>query len=106
MNLYIGNTVQSDTDSMWLPYSLLTDKAVHLFIASNVWDTLTVEVSEDIPAGVLKYMILKCTEKKVILPEHALSAKEVGLICEMFPDKAGGIRRAHMAGRSVTELLD
>lgn len=105
MNLYIGNTVQSEVDSMWLPYSLLTDKAVHLFIASNVWDTLTVEVSEDIPAGVLKYVILKCNEKKVVLPERDLSAKEVGLICEMFPDKAGGIRRAYMAGRPLIDLI-
>lgn len=104
MNLHIGKGVESG-DCMTLPYNLLEDKAVHLFVASSMWDTLSVEIDEQIPEGVLKYMILKCKDKEAVLPDRPLSQKELLLLCEMYPDKAGSIRRAHLLNRPIAEVL-
>lgn len=105
MRLSIGSDRLIDNDSMYIPYSLLGDKAVHLFIASSMWDTLVVEIDEKIPEGVLKYMILKCNDKKAILPDRKLTQKELALVCEMYPEKAGSVRRAYMLERPIAELL-
>lgn len=105
MRLSIGSDRLIDNDSMYIPYSLLGDKAVHLFIASSMWDTLVVEIDEKIPEGVLKYMILKCNDKKAILPDRKFTQKELALVCEMYPEKAGSVRRAYMLERPIAELL-
>lgn len=105
MILQISDVKSEEVDVMTIGYELLSDQPVHLFIASNIWEKLTVKLSEDIPLGVLKYIILRCKEKEVILPTRRLSSKEISLLCEMYPDKAGLLRKMDMLGRDVSSLV-
>lgn len=105
MVLRIDNTQTDVTGVMSVPYSWLENKAVHLYLASNRWDKLEVVFSDEIPEGVLKYITTKIIEKEAILPEGELSAKCVRLLCEMYPDKAGQIRKAVMLKRGLKTVL-
>ena len=98
MNLYIGIKSGDVKDTMYLKPELLSDKAVNLFLASNIWDKCYEEISNTIPLGVLPYLREKCKEMCPVkfgdITEHG-----VDILCEMFPDRAGGIRKDHMLGR-------
>lgn len=105
MILLISDKPDNDPAVMRINYSLLCDKPVHLFIASNIWEKLVVEISDDIPADVLKYVILRCKNREAILPARKLSSHEVGLLCEMYPEKSGLIRKAAMLGRDLASVI-
>lgn len=106
MILLISDKSSNDPNVMRINYGLLFDKPVHLFIASNIWEKLIVEISEEIPSDVLKYIILRCTNREAILPPRKLSSHEVGLLCEMYPEKSGLIRKTAMLGRDLTSILE
>lgn len=101
MVLHIGNREVADKDTYVVPYRWLNDKSVHLYIASCKWDKLVVDLSEEIPDNCLKYVRLKCNEVIVNLPDRKLTAGELELLCELYEDKAGTIRKAYMLGRDL-----
>lgn len=105
MILRIDNEVSTSSDTFCVPYLWLQNKSVHLFLACNKWDKLEVVMSEDIPDNVLKYVILKCGEREVFMPSGEVSKRVVNLICEIFPEKAGSIRKAAMLGRDISSVL-
>lgn len=105
MVLHIGNLVPEDATTYVVPYSWLRDKGVHLYIASNRWDELVVDLSEDIPTDCLKYIVLKCKSVTVNLPNRALTSREIDLLCELYADKAGTIRKACILGRDLKYIL-
>lgn len=104
MNLIIGKTNQDVVNRFHVPIEWLGDKSVHLFIASSMWDTLYVDVTDDIPCDVLKYVVTRCRDIKVVLPED-LTEHSVELLCELYPDKSGSIRKAYTFKRSVADVL-
>lgn len=104
MNLRIGKIKTEDMSEFFVPFDWLQSKAVHLFIASNIWDTLFVEVSDDIPSDTMKYIRLRCKNIKVVLPEN-ITAQSVNVLCELYPDKSGSIRKAYTLGRSIPDVL-
>lgn len=105
MNLRICKEVLREDDCMPIPYSWLTDNGVHLFIASNRWDTLTVELSDEIPSDVLKYVVTKCNNVSVKFTQDDITQKSMDLLCELFPDKAGSLRKAKMLGKNIKSML-
>lgn len=105
MVLHIGNQEVTDKDTYVVPYRWLNDKSVHLYIASCKWDKLVVDLSEEIPDNCLKYVRLKCNEVIVNLPDRKLTAGELELLCELYEDKAGTIRKAYMLGRDLKTAL-
>lgn len=105
MILRIDEVTSTGSEVFCVPYSWLQNKAVHLFLACNKWEKLEVVMSEDIPDNVLKFIILKCDEKEVFMPSGQPSKRIVNLVCEMFPEKAGSIRKAAMLGRNIKNVL-
>ena len=104
MILHISNTPSTEPGVMTVYPVWLEDKGTHLFIASNIWDKLHVDICEEIPEKVLRYVITKCKAVEVTLPEN-LSEKDVTLLCELYPEKEGQIRKAAMLNRDVSVYL-
>lgn len=79
-------------------------KSTHLFIASHAWSSVEIELIEDIPTDSLKWLSLVTKDIKVKLPgevtEHILQ-----LLIELFPDKAGVLRRTFLQNGSFEEVL-
>lgn len=83
-----------------ITYNQLKSNATHLFIASNEWDELHITLCEEIPLNVLKYVRMACKDIKVLLPvkqtEHIME-----LMCELYPDKTGKIRKYYMMKKDM-----
>lgn len=104
MILKISNDNTITEGVVSIPYSWLNNKSVHLYLACNKWDKLEVDMSEEIPEGVLKYIIMKSSDKEVKLMGE-VTPKVCSLICEMFPEKAGAVRKAVMLKRNLSTVL-
>lgn len=105
MTLHISKEHKASAEEMVITYEWLRDNATHLYVASNSWDRLIVDLSEEIPENVLKYMILKCKNVEVHLPEGKLSPKCINLLCEVYPDRAGELRKANMLGKDLNTIV-
>lgn len=84
--------------------SMLNIKSTHLFIASYYWDTITLELNDDMILEAAKCLPLATKSIKVKLPE-TITDKTVLLLTSLYPDKAGAIRKAYMFGKDVKEVL-
>lgn len=104
MILHISNTPSTEPGVMTIYPTWLEDKGTHLFIASNIWDKLHVDICDEIPDKTLRYVITKCKAIDVTLPAE-LSDKHVALLCELYPAKEGQIRKAAMLNRDVSIYL-
>lgn len=87
-----------------LATAMLSMKSTHLFIASNVWESIFIELEDSIPDGYLGNLNMICNNIKVNLPDK-VTDKTVHLLTELYPDKAGALRRNYMQGRDVREVL-
>lgn len=83
---------------------MLAMKSTHLFIASNAWESIYLEIDDSIPEGYLKSFNLVTKNIKVKLPDN-LTDKTLRLLTELYPDKAGSLRKCFMQGRDVQEVL-
>lgn len=104
MVLKISNDTEIAEGVVSIPYSWLSNKSVHFYLACNKWDKLVVDLSDDIPDGVLKYIIMKSEDKEVNI-KGDVTHKQCELLCEMYPEKAGAIRKAVMLKRDVRGVL-
>lgn len=104
LNIAPNNEKSFDKDCYTLPNHMLQLKATHLFIASNKWDTINIQITDDVPLGSLHCLSLVCSDINISLPE-VVTDKTVQLVCEALPDKAGTIRRACLQGKSLQEVL-
>lgn len=106
MKLEIKSTYQPhfDKDCCQLGASMLQMKAVHLFIASNKWDAIEIEVCEDIPEGSLRFLRIVCSDIKVKV-DCDINDKTLRILTDIFPDKAGLLRKQYFTGKSVKEVL-
>ena len=90
-------------------YSLSTDmlkmKSTHLFIASNAWESVYIELDDSIPEGYLRNLHTVCDNITVNLPD-VVTDKTLGLLIELYPDKSGALRRAYMQGTKIEEVLE
>ena len=91
-------------DTYLLNPRYLQYKAAHLFIASNSWEEALIEVCSAIPKGSLTWLSMVCKNIKVRVPDE-VDAHILGLLIELYPDKAGLLRKAFMQGTSVKEVL-
>lgn len=91
-------------DTCNLGTSMLTMKSTHLFIASNYWESIRIELDDCIPEGYLSCFKLVAKEIKVKLPE-SITDITLRQLTELFPDKAGVLRRAFLQGRSIREVI-
>jgi hypothetical protein len=91
-------------EEMTISISLLSQKATHLFVASHLWDELYCEVDDSIPLNCLKYMVTKAKKVTVKLPEKC-TVTTMRLLTELYPVKAGTIRKAFMSGKNLQEVI-
>jgi hypothetical protein len=101
MNLYIGSKTR-EPDSLCLTHKAVRDKDAILFAAMYEWDTLFVELFEELPLYSLKYVREKAKSVKVHFSEctqHILK-----LLIELFPDREGVLRKGYNEG-NLDEVL-
>ena len=84
---------------------MLKLQSTHLFIASNNWDEIEIELDDCIPANSLLHFNMVTDTIKVRLPEE-INQNTVKQLVELFPDKAGVIRKCYMTGGDLRGVLD
>lgn len=92
-------------DTCNLGTSMLNMKATHLFIASNAWESIYVELEDTIPEGYLCCFGMVTQNISVNLPE-TVTEKTLHLLTELYPEKAGALRRTYMQKRDFKEVLE
>lgn len=91
------NTVKLDVKQ-------LKNTATHLYIASNRWDSIYIELDEDIPCNMLKYISKQADTVEVSYPNN-ISDHVLKLLCEVYPEKSGAIRKCYMLKKDIREVL-
>lgn len=91
-------------DTYTLGTDMLRMKSTHLFIAARAWESIELDLSDNIPTGYLGNLNLVSSDIKVRLPE-TITDKTVVLLAELYPDKAGKLRKQFMFGKPVSEVL-
>lgn len=92
-------------DTVNLGIHMLQLQTTHLFIASNKWDEVYIELDDSVPENSLLHINLVTDNIKVKLPEN-VTAPILKQLTELFPDKAGALRRCFMTGQSMKGVLD
>lgn len=83
---------------------MLSVKATHMFIASNVWESIRIELDDSIPLGVLRRINDVCKDIKVTVP-IPVTETTLKLLTELYPEKSGALRRVFMQGGNVKGVL-
>lgn len=106
MKLNIGdnNSCDMENDVYNIARDSLKYSGVHMFIASNKWDSVHVEVTDDIPTSQLKYLPIVTDNITVTLPEK-VTMDTIGILVSLFPKKSGVLRRTFMSGGNIQEVL-
>ena len=106
MKLYISAKYDKsfNEDVYCLSTKMLQMKSTHLFIASNLWDSIVIDIDENIPEGCLCNLELICKDIKVNIPDE-LTDKMLHLLVELYPSKSGALRKAYMFKKSIKEVL-
>lgn len=78
---------------------------LHLFVASNVWKELIVQMKDTEALNCLKYMLPKF-EKITVFLFGEVTLRMVQTLGELYPDKASALRRAYMSGEDIGRLLN
>lgn len=93
-----------DMNVMVLKADMLKEKGTHLFIASNSWESITVELYPGLDYWYLHFLPSVCENIQVIAHDSDLSPY-VQCLTELFPEKSGAIRRAIMQKQSLNPIL-
>lgn len=104
LNITLNYEKSFTEDQFNLATNMLTMKSTHFFIASNVWDSIYLELDDLIPEGYLANLHLVSNDIKVKLPAK-ITDKTLRLLTELYPDKSGTIRKNYMMGRDMSEVL-
>lgn len=99
------NGIENEEFSYQLEPTMLALMGTHAFIKSRKWDAIEIELSEKIPLGSLKY--IPNQTDKLILKEFDTHSKHCMMLCtELYPEKAGTIRKTFLSkGEVPSELL-
>ena len=87
-----------------LKTSMLRQPSTHLFIAGNSWEAISIELDDCIPEACLCNLSLICDNVTIALPD-VITDKTIRLLCELYPKKAGAIRRTYMCHGDLKEVL-
>ncbi len=106
MILHIGKEFkkQMTKNTCDLSLEMLNIQATHMFIASNPWEEIHIEIDDETKADNLKFLPSICKNIKVSLPD-SITINTIGLLSKLYPDKASMLRRAFMSGGDVKGVL-
>jgi hypothetical protein len=102
MNLYIGFRPKNKA-GLYLSTDALRDRDSHLFILSNRWDTIYIELSDKVLPYCLKYIKNSSNEVKVRFKEQ--TKYTLALLIELYPDLEGVLRKKYVSGGNLNEVL-
>lgn len=90
-------------ESMEMTPDTLKHPGTHMFLKAHEWESIEIELTEEIPVGNLKYLHM-CSDN-IIVKFDTVSGHIVKLLCELYPEKAGAIRKAHMMKEDMHAVL-
>lgn len=96
---------QMEEDTFHLSTEMLNITSTHMFIASHVWEEITIELDDIILPHYLHCISFATNNIKVKLPEK-ITAATVQQLTELFPSKSGLIRKAFMMTGDVEGVLE
>lgn len=105
MKLIISSSIKEEPleGVVTLSPDSLKYNSTHLFIASNLWDEISVEINDDTPRNILPYIKGMTKDFKMVFNEP--SNHIVKLLSEVYPDKSGQFTRCFLKGGDLHELL-
>lgn len=83
---------------------MLKFKATHMFIASHRWDSISIELSDNLNEEDVKYLP-KASENVYCRLPSTINEKMLSLLCSVYPDKAGQLRLNYMLQKDITIFL-
>lgn len=92
-----------DTEN--LSTSMLSSMATHLFIASNFWDEVNVELNDDVEPDTIRYLASVTGDINVKL-HRQFTKNDLDCLCMLYPDKAGLLRYNYMSGGNVQKVVN
>lgn len=104
LNIVKEYSVVSDLNTMIISAEMLRSPATHLFLASNSWESVTVELCKELPEDVLEYVPILSDNVRVKLPE-TIDDKMLKALISIFPDRRGAIRRVYMSKGDMSEVV-
>ena len=104
MTLYITHDAVDPMCGTRMEPEMLAVKSSHLVLASVEWDEVWIDVAEAIEEGTLVYLHTRSKRIYARVPDHP-SRHQMVLLCELYPEKAGSIRKAFLKGANINELL-
>lgn len=78
---------------------------LHMFVASNRWDELIIQMKDTEALAGLKYLIPKFNKVTVFLFGE-ITVRMVQCLGELYPDKASTLRKAFMTGQDLGGILN
>lgn len=83
--------------------SMLKEPGPHLFIASEKWDEIRVELSEELPVENIGRLSLVCDNIKVKrVPDMDTY---IDALIVLFPSKGGALRKCKITGSPVIDVI-
>lgn len=92
-----------DTENYYLHPSMLNSNGTHLFIASNKWDAIIVDLCPELNPAKLHYLPSICTDIKICNSPDI--EKYVDALLELFPNKGGQLRRCKLSGHGARDVV-
>lgn len=92
-------------DTYYLSTDMLEMKAVHMFIAYHKWETIDIELSDEIPGGYLRFFNKVCSDIRVLRTSVCSAENLTKQLSELFPELGGKIRKAYFTGKDVWEVI-
>lgn len=111
MDIVIANNdTEYGIDVYKISLEQFADKAYHPFIATQKWDNITVEISDETPRGIIRQLLPLGRIKVVIKDVKTLSGTQARLLGEVFPDESARIMKLFMSNKDelcklVEELI-
>lgn len=99
-----GPRLDKENDTYYIPTAMLSMGAVHMFIGYKKWETIYVELSDDIPHGSLRFFPSVCSDIKVKCTKE-INDNIVRQLAELFPDLGGKVRRWYFAKKDIMEVI-
>lgn len=104
LNILKDYKVVSNLEDCIISIGMLQFPSTHLFIASNKWDKVYIEVSDEIPLGSLRFINTVTQTIEVNIPD-VTTETTMRILTEIYPEKSGKLRRHQMQGLPLKEAL-
>lgn len=92
-----------DPDNYCIKASMMIEKGVHLFIASNKWDLIKVELCPALIADTLAFLPKVCSNIQINRVPNYMPY--VNHLIALYPNKSGSLRRCQLAATDAYEPI-